>query len=425
MTENKENAMGKTFRFLMLCFIMLAASVLPAYAAGTATITFEGTQDYTEAREVLKYTNQIRAEKGLPPLVMDEELTENAMQRAAEIELEYSHIRPDGSECFTAITSDFSFAAENIAFGQETPYEVTRGKNSWEHSAGHYRNITSSRAKAIGIGVFYTADGVRHWVQLFTDKVGKKCTKTGRQTAVYSIRTKRKEFKLEVWPDYNLVLDAGDYADAELYVHREGHPGEPMGVRPLYVSSSDPTIVQVTAGGRMRGVSKGSAVIRIGLNSARYKTVKVTVLAEDEYEGVRSMYRMYNPNSGEHFYTADAAERNALIRYGWHYEGIGWYAPEESEIPVYRLYNASGGDHHYTVSTKERDTLMERGWKDEGIGWYSDENMDVPLYRQYNPNAFSCNHNYTADKNENDALISLGWKGEGISWYGIDAGRFR
>ncbi len=37
------------------------------------------------------------------------------------------------------------------------------------------------------------------------------------------------------------------------------------------------------------------------------------------------MYRLYNPNSGEHFYTASKGERNHLIRLGWNDEGIGWY----------------------------------------------------------------------------------------------------
>lgn len=40
-----------------------------------------------------------------------------------------------------------------------------------------------------------------------------------------------------------------------------------------------------------------------------------------------SMYRMYNPNSGEHLYTRSVGERDNLKRYGWHYEGVAWQAP--------------------------------------------------------------------------------------------------
>jgi hypothetical protein len=52
-----------------------------------------------------------------------------------------------------------------------------------------------------------------------------------------------------------------------------------------------------------------------------------------------TMYRLYNENSGEHFFTANAGERDALVKFGWQYEGIGWYAPKTSVIPVFRLYN--------------------------------------------------------------------------------------
>lgn len=37
------------------------------------------------------------------------------------------------------------------------------------------------------------------------------------------------------------------------------------------------------------------------------------------------MYRLYNPNSGEHFYTGSAEERAMLVEAGWHYEDIGWF----------------------------------------------------------------------------------------------------
>lgn len=139
----------------------------------------------------------------------------------------------------------------------------------------------------------------------------------------------------------------------------------------------------------------------------------------DNQETTQSMYRLYNPNSGEHFYTADANEKNEIVAAGWKYEGIGWTAPVKSNTPVYRLYNANGGEHHYTTSQAERDALVAAGWKDEGIGWYSDDSQGVALLREYNPNQLSCNHNYTTSQTEHDELVALGWKDEGIAWYGV------
>ena len=127
------------------------------------------------------------------------------------------------------------------------------------------------------------------------------------------------------------------------------------------------------------------------------------------------MFRMYNPNSGEHFYSSSLEERNSLIHAGWRYEGAGWNAPTSGD-PVYRLYNANGGEHHYTLDASERDALVAAGWNDEGVGWRSGGALSV--YRQYNPNAFSCNHNYTVSEDENDGLFSAGWREEGVAWRG-------
>lgn len=143
--------------------------------------------------------------------------------------------------------------------------------------------------------------------------------------------------------------------------------------------------------------------------------------------------RLYNPNSGEHFYTKDLEEKDVLVGLGWQDEGIGWTSPVDSNDPVFRLYNPNAGDHHYTKSSKERDVLVSVGWKYEGIGWYSydatttngatispvtaNSITKVDVYREYNPNAKAAGaHNYTTNEAENDFLVSVGWLEEGIAW---------
>ena len=139
-------------------------------------------------------------------------------------------------------------------------------------------------------------------------------------------------------------------------------------------------------------------------------------------EKANPMNRVYNPNSGEHFYTADIKEKEALVALGWNDEGFGWVAPTVAEgksakAPVFRLYNPNAGDHHYTMKAEERDVLVAYGWKYENIGWYSATGDTVEVYRQYNPYANGAgSHNYTTDKAENDHLVSLGWIYEGTAW---------
>ncbi len=136
--------------------------------------------------------------------------------------------------------------------------------------------------------------------------------------------------------------------------------------------------------------------------------------------GYEMLFRLYNPNSGEHFYTTSKKEGDKLIDLGWNYEGEGWTAPTEGD-PVYRLYNKNAGDHHYTTSKKERDKLISAGWTDEGIGWYSEsKDTGKPLYRLYNPNATGAgSHHYTTSSHERDKLIKQGWNYEDIAWYGL------
>ncbi len=129
------------------------------------------------------------------------------------------------------------------------------------------------------------------------------------------------------------------------------------------------------------------------------------------------MYRLYNPNSGEHFYTSSEGERNHLVSVGWNYEGGAWTAPTTG-APVYRLYNPNAGDHHYTTSKMERDHLVSVGWKYENIGWYS--GGKAPVYRLYNPNAQQAGaHHYTLNKVEYNDLITKGWSGENVGWYAV------
>lgn len=157
--------------------------------------------------------------------------------------------------------------------------------------------------------------------------------------------------------------------------------------------------------------NKITVVLFLGLLS--FGLMGQKVFAADE----TGMYRLYNPNSSEHFYTGNPAERNQLAKIGWKYEGGAWTAPN-SGSPVYRLYNPNAGDHHYTTNGAEKNMLVKVGWKYEQIGWYS--GGSTPVYRLYNPNAKAAGaHHYTLNKAEYNQLMRIGWKGEGVAWYAL------
>ncbi len=143
------------------------------------------------------------------------------------------------------------------------------------------------------------------------------------------------------------------------------------------------------------------------------------------------MYRMYNPYTGEHLYTASQDERSTMEGNGWNYEGVMWYAPVKSDYPVYRLYNPYTDDHHYTINLEEYEANAKAGWKKEGIKFYSFNEIKDPYHfvdtgesetvtRLFNPyKTGSGTHHYSTDFNEVRANEKAGWKYEGIAWTGV------
>ena len=118
--------------------------------------------------EVLQLVNQARADAGLAPLTADPALTAAAQTRAEELTTLYSHTRPDGRSCFTALTEAgvaYGAAGENIAAGYASPEAVVAG---WMASDGHRANILSADFTQMGLGYAPAEDGFGHyWAQLF------------------------------------------------------------------------------------------------------------------------------------------------------------------------------------------------------------------------------------------------------------------
>lgn len=71
--------------------------------------------EYAPDGSIIRYNTS--AENTLQPLVYDYALEQIAMQRAAEIALNFSHTRPNGTSCNTVIYEEFAANGENIAIG--------------------------------------------------------------------------------------------------------------------------------------------------------------------------------------------------------------------------------------------------------------------------------------------------------------------
>ena len=131
------------------------------------------------------------------------------------------------------------------------------------------------------------------------------------------------------------------------------------------------------------------------------------------------MYRMYDPNAGEHFYTGSEEERDNLVAAGWNYEGIGFTFPLTTGDSVHRLYDPVTGEHLYTMDVEEMNMLLAQGWNYEGVAFNSGFENEVPQYRLHNPNATRGAYHFTASEEEKANLIAAGWEYQGIGWYSM------
>lgn len=127
--------------------------------------------------------------------------------------------------------------------------------------------------------------------------------------------------------------------------------------------------------------------------------------------------RLYNPYDGDHLFTTDGSERDALVPLGWRDEGVAWESPASGDA-VYRLYNPWSGEHLYTADAAELSRLTAYGWSYEGVAIRSAVS-GTAVYRLYNPWLTVGTHLYTRDAAERDLLVSLGWRCEGAALRGL------
>ena len=118
---------------------------------------------YSLSHKVYEIVNQERIKAGVKPLRFNDKVYKAAMIRAKECHKYFSHIRPNGKDCFTALSEagvKQNYAGENIAVGFSSPKSVMEG---WMQSSGHRSNILNPVFTDFGCGVCNTGE----WTQFF------------------------------------------------------------------------------------------------------------------------------------------------------------------------------------------------------------------------------------------------------------------
>lgn len=127
-----------------------------------------------EEAEVFRIVNEIRISYGLKPYKWDANAYKAAKARCSEIEQQFSHLRPDGSNFKTIygysddeLWYKFCSVGENLGSGQPTAQRVV---DSWMASTkGHRENILNPDFENLAVAFGTYNDAYKYyWVQEFT-----------------------------------------------------------------------------------------------------------------------------------------------------------------------------------------------------------------------------------------------------------------
>lgn len=140
----------------------------------TSTITDSPVNCTAEEAEVFRIVNEIRVSYGLKPYKWDTNAYKAAKARCTEIEQNFSHLRPDGSNFKTIygysddeLWYKFCSVGENLGSGQPTAQRVV---DSWMASTkGHRENILNPDFENLAVAFGTYNDAYKYyWVQEFT-----------------------------------------------------------------------------------------------------------------------------------------------------------------------------------------------------------------------------------------------------------------
>ena len=131
-----------------------------------------------------------------------------------------------------------------------------------------------------------------------------------------------------------------------------------------------------------------------------------------------NVYRFYDPDNGDHFYTSSETEKNNIIANNpaYHFEDIAFKVDTSSNnsSPLYRFYKLSNGAHVYTISDADKATYLSEPnlYSYEGVAFNvsTSSSSTQPVYRLQNN--VTGNYVDTASLDEKNNIL--------VKWPGID-----
>jgi uncharacterized protein YkwD len=157
---------------LSLAFLFplaIEASSLPSTAAQIIpyTISAAPSVNMSMADEILKYINEYRRKKGLPPMAMNAIMNAEAQKHSENMAARRTSFGHNGFQHrykrVSSAINGISGVGENVAMGSKTAREVV---DNWLKSPMHKQNIEGA-FNLTGIGVAADKKGTLYFTQLF------------------------------------------------------------------------------------------------------------------------------------------------------------------------------------------------------------------------------------------------------------------
>lgn len=231
--------MKKVISFILIMsilFMIVLGVNVQASISGLTTLNISVKYGQTEARTMLDMINKFRMGNDAwywdedntqkiscqsKALVYDYNLEKIAMQRAAEIAIEYNHTRPNGKNCFSAysgkynVTEDgktiFNGSASNVIILESIGENIAAATGylgtaqsiftAWKEDdqlysgQGHRRNMLNPEFNAVGVGHVYY-NGAHYWVQEFAKvQGGSSKVEANNKTVTVSIQMLEQRIK--------------------------------------------------------------------------------------------------------------------------------------------------------------------------------------------------------------------------------------
>lgn len=394
----------KRFLVVILAVTLCFGISIPAvYAQNSLTVSLEVTYGQTEARSMLAMINAFRTGddawawnsnntvkvqyEDLNELVYDYDLEKAAMQRAAEIALSFSHTRPDGTSCFTAVSSGYGARGENIAAGSST---AEGAFNQWKETddnyagQGHRRNMLGSGYNRIGIGhVVY--QGTHYWVQELGYSVKETVVTSandGTATVPLVIAPSQITSKSIVPSVAEINMIVGETLAVPTVTGQLSLPEAwPSSKKTVLVDYSwnigDTSVISISD-----DILKANSVGKTTMTSTVWgETVTIPVTVSEElppttHAGEWKQDRVgwwYSYDSGG--YAANCWELidgewyhfngNGYMQTGWLLDGATWYYLNDSGAMATGWKNVGGTWYYLNTSG-----AMQTGWVNDGGIWY-------------------------------------------------------